>query len=222
MPIANPAVHQTADVAGQVNETQTRPCGPQLRRILFRLVTQGDQFGMAEQRVVVDGDLAVQGHDLAVGHHRQRVDLGQGTIFIEINARQRRQGLFDLRSLLGCETESVRHAPRLVGLQTRVRVDHGFQDLLRPLVSDFLDLDTALGTGHQYGKTNCSIENNAGINLAHNLIRGVHHQDLRHLLAVLGSLQRHQRILEHDLCDRSDILALGHEFDAAIAHVRRL
>ena len=84
-------VDQTADVAGQADVTQARLRGPQLGGVFFRSVAQLLQVGMAEQGVVVEGDLGVDGHARRrLSMHHQRIDLGEAAILLQIHLRQGR------------------------------------------------------------------------------------------------------------------------------------
>ena len=70
-----------------------------------RLVAQLLDVGMAEQGVVVEGHLGVEGQHLARRRDDQRIDLGQAAILVEEHLRQRRHDLLGLRHLLAGEAQ---------------------------------------------------------------------------------------------------------------------
>ena len=117
--------------------------------------------------------------------------------------------------LLAGEAEIVGDAASLERLQAELRVDDGFEDFFRRAGGDFLDLDAALGAGHQHRQADGAVENHADVDLADDLGRRLDDQQFRDLLPLLAGLLGDERILEHDLGDVAGVVAVGDELDAA-------
>ena len=120
---------------------------------------------MAEQGVVVEGHLGVQRQHVARWRHHQRVDLRQAAILVEKDLRQARHDGLGLRRLLGGEAQIEGQPPGLERLQAGVGIDRRLEDLLRRFRGDLLDLDAALGAGHQHRQADGPVEHHAEVDL---------------------------------------------------------
>src|SRR5262249_2232463 len=136
----------------------------------------------------------------------------QAAILVEKDANQRDHDRFGLRRLFGGESECVSEAASLEWLQARVRIDSSLQDLFGAADRDLFDFDAAFGAGHQHRQANGAVDDHADVNFAGN-IGGFLHQDLADLLTRFTSLLGDQRVLEHDLGDGADVVALGEILD---------
>ena len=79
----------------------------------------------------------------------------------------------------------------------------------------FLDLDAALGAGHQDRQADGAVQHHADVDFAGDLGRRLDDQHLRYLLSLLAGLLGDERILEHDLGDLAGLGAGLDELDAA-------
>ena len=114
--------------------------GPHLGRVLLAQVAQGLDVLVAEQGVVVEVDLGVERDHVPLLGDRQRVDLGQRRVLLQEDPGQRRHDLLGLRDLVAGEARLERQPAGLERLQARLRGDGHFDDLLRRLVGDLLDV----------------------------------------------------------------------------------
>jgi hypothetical protein len=104
---------------------------------------------MAEERVVVEADLRVEGDDVAALGHDEGVDLHERRIELDERAGERGQERHRLRELLFlAEPEAEREPPRLVAREPDDGIDRLAEDLLGRLRRDLLDLDAALRRRH--------------------------------------------------------------------------
>ncbi len=105
---------------------------------------------MAEQRVVVEGHLRIEGHDLAVSRGHQRIDLDKIGVRVD---RKLGKGPDKPPKSLGQVPYEPEPVAQLVGLERGESddgVDLGLENLLGCLLGDLLDLDPTLGRGHHH------------------------------------------------------------------------
>ena len=101
-------------------------------------------------------------------------------------------------------------------LQAGLGIDGGLEDLLRRAGGDLLDLDAALGTGHQHRHADGAIEHHADVNLA---------GDLRPLASTTSTFETFwpsspvclvtSGYLNMTSATLADVVAVGDELDAA-------
>ena len=133
-----------------LHEAQARLAGADLRRLFLGQVAEVRQVGMAEQGVVVEAHLGVQGQQAVVGGQHQRVDLQQAAIAGE---EQLAEGLHEL---LGIAKGGLRQAQPggqladLVGLHAGIDVERLAEDPLRHGGGDVLDVHAAFRGGDQH------------------------------------------------------------------------
>ena len=101
---------------------------------------------MSEQRVVIDGDLRVQGNDDPVLQQAQGVDLNQGRVggchhLIHL-AKYGRRALLRFGGKVACQI------PHLIILDPQNRIDLRPPDGGRAFAGDLLDVHPALGRHH--------------------------------------------------------------------------
>ena len=90
--IARPgAVDHAADIAVELDVVELVLAGFELDRVLLVLVAQRLDFGVAEQRVVVERHLGVERQQVAGPGHDQRVDLDQRRVEFGKGAVERRR-----------------------------------------------------------------------------------------------------------------------------------
>ncbi len=172
------AVHHAADVAVQLDEREVGAPRRHLAGLLRALVAEQRQVGPPVQLVVVDHDLGVERHDLALRRRDQRIDLRQRAAVGGEDAVKllhdpgRRAGLGDV----GVEEE--RQAQRLVRQQPVAWVDREAANLLRGRRGDFLDVDAAGRAHHEHGPLGVAVHDQADVGLARDVSRGNH----QHLL----------------------------------------
>src|SRR5271166_4790842 len=148
------AVDHAADIAVELDVVESVPAGLDLGRVLFVLVAQRRDLGMAVERVVVEADLGIEGEELTGLGHDQRVDLGDRGVELAkrpIECRHEFDGNTDLGAF---EPNPEGEIARVERLDPARRVDRLGQALLRCMCRDFLDLDPALDRadqGHSLG-----------------------------------------------------------------------
>ena len=118
---------------------------------------------MAVEGIAVDGDLGVEGDDLAALGDDQRVDLDQRRVL-------RLRGLGELRQRLGGSIErvigeagSLDDRPRLDRGEGSSRIDVLLDQRLRILRGDRLDVHAALGGDHRQKLLLAAVEDDRGV-----------------------------------------------------------
>src|SRR5699024_2341194 len=142
------AVADDADLAVELDVVEVQGLGLGLERILGGDVDELGVALLAELRVVVEGDLAVEGDDLAVTGLDQRVDLDEGRVLLAVDVPQLHQHGSDLRTGLGVE---LRRGDDLLGLglvDADAGVDGDAGEGLGALDGELLDLHAALDGAH--------------------------------------------------------------------------
>ena len=121
---------------------------------------------MAEERVVVEVDLGVEGEELVVLGGDEGIDLEQrGVGFDEglVEALEERDRLVDLR---GLEAEREGQLARLPCAEADGRVDGLLEDGLGSLGGDLFDLHAAGLRGHEDQLAGGAVEHDAEVELA--------------------------------------------------------
>src|SRR5262249_27477495 len=162
-------VDDAADAAVEADIGEAAVGGAGLARILLRLVAQLRDVRAAEERVVVEAHLGVEGEQLALSGEDERVDLDHGGVELAEGAVAAEQGLHGLRHLPGLEAEGERELARLEGLHADRRVDGEADQGLRPVAADVLDLHAAGGGGNDHHALALPVEHEAEIELARDL-----------------------------------------------------
>ena len=103
---------------------------------------------MAKQRVIVEVHLGIERHHVARCRHHQRIDLGHGRIEIDEGAIEPGDELDRRPHLLALEAQPEGQLAAMKRLHADGGVDGDFEDLLRGLGGDLLDLDPAFGGSH--------------------------------------------------------------------------
>ena len=99
------AVHHAADLAIERDVVQVVLDGVEFLRVHLAVVAQRLEVLVAVQRVVVEGHLGVERHDVALAGHHQRVDLDDRAVELEIGAVQRGHELREGGDLLAFQAE---------------------------------------------------------------------------------------------------------------------
>ena len=150
---------------------------------------------MAERGVVVEIELAVEGQHVARGRDDQRVDLGQRGIGVDEQADEVLEERRALLRRVAREPERLADLPGLEVGQAEADVDRLAVDLLGRLLGDGLDLDAALGRGHQDRTLQGAIDGHAEVKLAGDVVADGH-QHLGDELALRAGLVGHQRLAQ--------------------------
>ncbi len=122
------AVTDDADFAVELDVVQTRLLGLGLQRVGSALVLELFVLGVAHlARVVIEGDLAIEGDDVAVAVEDERVDLDEGRALAGVDVVELHEGIRDLVHELRGEASSGRDLDSLVLVDTgqRVHLDAG-------------------------------------------------------------------------------------------------
>ena len=103
---------------------------------------------MAEPRVVVERDLAVEGDDLALLCQNERVDLDEGCVLPRVHVPQLEQDGHDLLARLGVEARGADDLARLRLVDSDIRVDDDLGQRLRTFLREGFDVHASLDRAH--------------------------------------------------------------------------
>src|SRR5215203_914123 len=138
---------------------------------------------VAEQRVVIEGDLRVERQPFAFAGENQRIDLGERSVFGDIGLEQRLRDRRETIDLLGGNTELEAKLAGLVRMKAEIGIGIDADDLFGAVGSDLFDIDATLGACHDQNLTVGAIENDPEIELARDIDAGGD-QDLVNLMTA--------------------------------------
>ena len=197
-------VNHAADVAIQRHVVQFPLCSLRFTRIFLRLVAHFAQIGLAEQRVAVSAQLAVEADQVALGGDHQRVDLDQRQIALQEDGRQTHEDLGELLNQLAFQTQFERQLTTLVRHWARQRIDSHFVDQVRGLFRHFFDFHAAFGRRHEHHATGATVYDCAEVQFFRD-VGCRFNQDLVNRLAVRICLVGYQTLAEPMFSKRTDL-----------------
>ena len=143
------AVDHAADVAIQRHIVQADFVGDMLALIFLAGIAHFGGVLVPIERVVIEADLGVERHHLAVVGHDQRVDLDHAAVFLHEQVVDTADDLDQLIDLLLGHAHAEAQVTGLVGLHAGSRIDGEGQDLLGSLGGDLFDIHAAFGRANQ-------------------------------------------------------------------------
>ena len=185
-----------------------------LDRIFLRRVAPRDEVLLAEQRVVLDVDLRIECHDVALVGDDQRVDLDQARVALEIELVERAGDDLELGDLRAFEAETVGERAAVRTLQARRGMNLDADDLLGGLRCDLLDVHAARGRGDEGDAAGVAIEQHAQVQLAGDL-RARLDVDLVDRQALGTRLLGREALAQHPRRGRRNVVQRPCELDAA-------
>ena len=160
------AVHHAANLPVQLDEVQVELAGVDLLLGLFVEVAEGQHIGMAEEGVVIEPDLGIQGGDIAVLGHHQRVDLHHGAVLLHeepVEVLEEDHALFEAVAL---EPKGEGHLAGLERAETQGWIHGHLDDLLGGFFGDFFNLHAAFRGGQDGDAAGAAIHQEAQVELA--------------------------------------------------------
>ncbi|MNZ97701.1 hypothetical protein D3C78_1169540 [compost metagenome] len=146
-------VNHAADVAIQRHVVQFPLCSLRFTRVFLRLIAHFAQVRLAEQRVTVSAQFAVEADQIALRGNNQRVDFDQRQIALEENLRQAHEDLGELLNQFAFQTQFERQLATLIWHWTCQRIDSHFVDQMRRFFRHFFDFHAAFGRRHEHHAT---------------------------------------------------------------------
>ena len=168
---------------------------------------------MAEQRVVVEGHLGIQRHDVARAGDDQRVDLDDGAVEFDEGTVQRGDEFGEGADLLAGQPEAEGQLAAMEAGDAGGRVDGDLEDLLGVLLGHLLDLHAAFGGRHDGDAGAVAVHQEAQVQLALD-VAAVLDIDAGDELAGRAGLLGDQRVADHR---RRGGLHVGRRLDDADA-----
>ncbi len=157
------AIDEAGDVAveGDVAEGVFR--GFNLLGVLLIQVAEGDDLGMAEKGVVIEGDLGVQRQHLVRRGGDERIDLDHRGIGLFVHRIKRANEPGGVLGFGGIESQTEDELPHLEIGQAVGGINADLENLFGGLVGDFLDFNPAFGRGDDDGAGTRAIEKNGEV-----------------------------------------------------------
>ena len=185
-----------------------------LQLVLLGEVAQLPQLGMAEERVVVERDLAVEGDDVAARGHDERIDLherrvggaeyGPGRLHHAHRARHEPRG----------QAQPERQPPRLEPRQTEAGIDGLAEDELRRIRGHLLYLHAARRARHDHGPLLRPVDQQAQVQLALD-VQPLLHQHARNAAPLGTGLRRDEVAPDQRFRHPRGFFGAGHHLHAA-------
>ena len=157
------AVNHATNVAVQRDVVQFPLRSLRFARIFLRLVAHFAQIRLAEQRVAVSAQLAVEADQIALFGDNQRVDLDQRQVALKENGRQAHENFSELLNLFTFQTQFKRQFTTLVRHRARQRIEGDLMDQMRSLFRHFFDFHAAFGGGHEDHATGAAVNYRAQV-----------------------------------------------------------
>ena len=107
--------------------------------------THGRKPGLPKERVRIDVDLGIKGHEPALAGDDQRVDLDQARVALDVETIERLRDAREFLDLRTAQAQAECEPPALIALQSGRRMDTDTDDALRRPRRDFLDIHAACG-----------------------------------------------------------------------------
>jgi hypothetical protein len=208
------AVDDAADLTLEANVAEVVLGGLGLARIALRGVVHVGDAGPAEQGVVVERHLGIEGQHPVVLGDDQRVDLQHGAVAIAERPVGVHDGLHRGRDLLDIEPELEGDLARLELLQADRRLDHHLDQRIRLVGGDLLDVHAAALAGDDADALGLPVQHVAEIELALERVGGLHVDPL-HRLALGAGLVRDEALTEEVLGGVADLVVGPAQLDAA-------
>ena len=193
-------VDEASDVAVERHVAEPELLGPKLSRVLFGGIEHLRNTLLARERVVVEVELGVDGHEPPFrgrGRH-QGVDLGQAGVGLEKEPGQLEHDVRHLPDLPAGETELEGEGPGLVGLGSQERMKALLVDRLGAVLGDRLDLHPALRRRDHRVALRRPIDGDGQVVLLGDVDRPRHEQPLD-LQTFRRCLRRDHAMREHEL-----------------------
>ncbi len=172
------------------------------------------QIRLAEQRVAVSAQFAVEADQVALLGDHQRVDLDQREVALKEDGRQAHKDFGELLNLLTFQAQFKCQLASLVRHWAGQRIESHFVDQVRGLFRYFFNFHAAFGRGHEHYATRAAVNNRAQIELFIDIGRSFY-QDLVNRLAVGIRLVGHQTLAQPVLSKRTDLFFAVNDFNAA-------
>jgi hypothetical protein len=190
------AVDHAADGAVQPDVVEGELGRLDLERILLGEVAQLFQIRMAEERVVIERDLGVEGEEIARLGEDERIDLDHRGIGVDEGLVERSEHLRQLPGGRAVQPHAEGELARLERRHADAGVERLAENLLRLLGRDLLDVHAARGAGNDDRAAAGAIDEQADVELAVDL-QPLFDQHTPDLLPFGAGLVRNQRHAEH-------------------------
>src|SRR5229473_1065411 len=210
------AIDHAADIAVELDVVEAMLGRLGLDWILLRDVAHLLDLVVAEQRVVVEIHLGVEGDDLAVAGDNERVDLDDRGVELGEDLVHRQHELDGALHLLALEPEAEGELAGMEAFHPGGGIDRHLEDLVRMLGRDLLDLHAALGRGHHGDPRGRTVDQHAKIELALDVAAFLD-IDALDLAAGLSGLRGDKDVAEHLAGARRDLVKRSDDADAALA-----
>ena len=199
------AVDEAGDIAveGDVGEAELR--GFDFLGVFLVEVAEGDHVRVAEEGVVVERHLGVEGEELTFLRDQERVHFDHRAILLPVEMVELRHEGNALLEEVAREAEREGDLACLEGLEADGWVDLHLEDLLRGVVGDVFDFHAAFGRGDDDWEGRCAVEEDGEVVLVVAAVRalaqvgGFREVDRLDLTASIARLGGHEGVAEHRL-----------------------
>src|ERR1035441_10017604 len=207
------AVDHAGDGAVELDVVERVLAGLDFKRVFFGRVAQSLDLGVAEEGIVVEGDLGVEREELVVFGGDEGIDLDQRGVGLDegfVEALEECDGGGDLR---GLKTEGKGQLAGLPCAKADGRIDGFLEDGLGIFGGHFFNLHAAGLGGHEDQPAGGAVEDDAEIKLAVDG-RGLLDEQALDLLSERPGLMSDERHAEDILGVQLGLLASASDLDA--------
>ncbi len=212
------SVDEASDVSVEADVVEVELTCFDFAGILLGFVAHGDDVGLAEQGVVVEVELGVEGEEALVWGDHEWVDLDERAIGFDEQLEEVGEELGGLVHQGATQAEGGCDAAGLVCLQADGGVDGDAEDLFWGFFGDGFDVHPAFGAGDDHGGGGGAVEQDGEVEFALD-INGFGDEQFADQLAFGAGLVSDQRLADHLAGGRGCFFGVVAEVHAAFEPV---
>ena len=198
-------VDEAPDRAVEFDVRQASGRGPRFGRLLLLLVAEGCDSRVAEEGVVIERHLGVEGHHPTILGEDEGIDLEERGVEGHKSLSEGTKALLRGPPALRRQTEFGGQNPRLVRGQSAIWVERLGEDQFWRLGRHLLDIHATSGASDEHRRPRMAVDEDRTVELAIDLAAALH-EHLPDDLPLGAGLDRDQRLVEQSLGDPGSVV----------------